>query len=799
MKTLKRILLGLLIFLILFLLAGSLFVRNISRRALPDYNKDIKLNGISGEVKVYRDKYAVPHIYADNEKDLYRAVGYLMAQDRLWQMDLLRRITAGRLSEIFGKDYVNADQLFRSLHFSEKSRMVIKKCDPLIIDCLEAFADGVNQYIKDHQGKLPPEFTILGYKPEPWDPVHTANMIGFMAWDLSMAWEIETVIYKISQVVDDGHVKELIPDMELQQFYVHPAMKQAAYELVTNMDDAAEIIRELGLQVFKGSNNWVVSGNKSSTGKPLFANDMHLGLNVPGIWCQMHQIIPGKLNVTGVVLPGQPFIICGHNDKIAWGMTNVMLDDMDFYLETLNPEDTGLYHLNGNWVPLKLEEEMILTKEGDTVKRINRYTHRGPVISGFKKIKDKVISMKWIGMEFSNEIEAVYKFNRAGNWTEFRDAAKGFIAISQNIAYADTAGNIGMQTVAGIPIRQGSKVLFAPGDTSQFDWTGIVPFEELPSSFNPESGIVASANNRTIGDDYPYYISCWFDLPNRYQRITEVLSSKNMLGIEDFKTLQSDQNSKFAEGIIPVFLKALEPCIGEMNDIQKASLEYLKEWKFDMPVTSVASAVFECTCLELTRVIFMDELGGELYKSLIEQDLLPVYFIDGLRKKEGSVWCDNVATPDIKETLADNIESAFFAANDSLSVRLGNNVREWEWGKLHKLTLVHPLGRVRILDRIFNLNRGPYPVGGSFHTVSPYSFPWLNAFNSDEGSSHRHIYTVGDWNSSLTVIPTGNSGIPASKNYCDQTEMYLNYLYHPDPFSRDEVEKYAASRMSFRP
>jgi len=797
MKTIKRILLSLLLIIILAVVIGILLVRNISRKSLPDYNRDIIMDGITASVEVYRDKYAIPHIYAENEIDLYRAVGYLMAQDRLWQMDLLRRVTLGRLSEIFGKDFVNTDQMFRSLRFTEKSELVLENCDLSIAECLKAYSRGVNQFIAEN--KLPPEFFILGYKPEPWEPVHTANLIGYMSWDLSMAWIIETTLYKISRVVDMDHLKELIPDMDMQQFYVHPGIADIGEdEFVSVFDNIKNTVHKLGLQVFQGSNNWAVAGYKSSTGKPVFANDMHLSLNIPGIWYQMHQVIPGKLNITGIVLPGQPFIICGHNDKIAWGMTNVMLDDMDFYIETLDPQDTGIYKFNGNWIPMKIKEEIIFTKEGDSVRRINRFTHRGPVISGFRKIRDKVISMRWIGMEYSNELEAVYKFNRAGNWDEFRDAARSFISISQNIAYADTEGNIGMQTTAGIPIRPGNKVLFAPGDTSQYDWTGLVPFEELPFTYNPESGFVASANNRTVGENYPYYISYWFDLPNRYQRIAEELSSKDILDPEDFKVIQANQNSRLAEGFVPVILKALEPYAGDMNDVQRSALKYLLEWNFDMAPESVASAVFEYTFQELSRAVFMDELGETLYGNLIEQDLLPTYLLDRLRLKDTSLWCDDVSTTGIKENFRDNIKSAFMAATDSLERKLGKDADTWEWGKLHVLSLKHPMGGFKILDRIFHLNRGPFPVGGSFHTVSPYSFQWSDVFTSDFGSSHRHIYSTDNWDSSLTVIPTGNSGIPASKNYCDQTALYLDYLYHPDPFSREEVEKYAVTKMNIR-
>jgi len=800
MKTLRTVLLGLLILIIIAAVAGGVFIRYTSRKALPDYNRDIVLSGLNKNVIVTRDSFAIPHILAETEYDAYRATGYLMAQDRLWQMDLLRRLTMGRLSEIFGKDLVTADQLFRSLRFTQKSRAVIDSCSTEILASLQAFADGINQYISENGSKLPPEFTILGYKPEPWEPLHTANLIGYMSWGLTMAWQTEVTLFKVAEVAGEEHAKELIPDMELQKLFVYNVgLIPPKAEFISELEHIDQLIGDLGLQVFQASNNWVVSGKKSRTGKPVFANDMHQDLNAPGIWYQVHQEVPGKLNVTGVALPGQPFVICGHNENIAWGMTNVQVDDMDFYVETISKEDSTLYKLDGNWLPMETVMEVIYTKEGDTVTRFNRFTHRGPVISSFKGISDKVVSMRWTGNGYSNELESVYKFNRASNWAEFRAAASTFIAISQNIAYADTEGNIGMQTAAGVPVRKGNPLMFAPGDTSLYDWTGLVPFKELPFSFNPECGFVASANNNIIGEDYPYYISCWFDLPNRYEAIAEVLSGKDKLGVEDFIAIQSDQNSRYAAKLTPVFIKNLETCVAELNETGKSALDKLRDWDYSMPANSIESAIFEQTYLELTRVIFEDELEPAVYNKLIEEDLMPTYLIDGLRLKGESLWCDNVNTPDKKESFKDNILEAFNSAILVLTEKMGEDIMSWEWGKIHSLTLMHPLGKVSVLDRAFDLNRGPFPVGGSYHTVSPYSYPFETPFLANHGSSHRHIFTVGDWDNSLTIIPTGQSGIPASPFYCDQTHLYLNYQYHSDPFSKGSVEKNKMFGMKFLP
>jgi len=488
MKILKRILTILLVVIVLAAAAGMIFINSVKTRALPDYNANVDLENLSAPVTVFRDSLGIPHIYANNEEDLYRTVGYVMATDRMWQMDLMRRITLGRLSEVLDPGLVEADLLFRALDFSKKSRQVIAQTDPEMLRCVEAFTDGVNQYIEQNQKKLSFEFTMLGYKPDPWEVLHSFNLIGYMAWDLSSGWNTDMALYKIQQVVSDTLFRELLPDMKLQDIPVFPEFMSSdnTLEVQSAISDAIGIIEELGLQVFEASNNWAVSGKKSETGMPIMANDMHLGLMAPGIWYQMHQVIEGELNVTGVALPGAPYIIAGHNQDIGWGMTNVTVDDLDFYLETINPADSNQYLLDGEWQDMRIVKEEISVKgEEEPVIRINRYTHRGPVVSGFKNVRDKVMSASWQGNEFSNELRTVHLLNRAANWEDFRNAVKSFNSVSQNIVYADRFGNIGLQTAAGVPIRHSGGILVYPGDTSLYDWQGAVPFEELPYSYNP--------------------------------------------------------------------------------------------------------------------------------------------------------------------------------------------------------------------------------------------------------------------------------------------------------------------------
>ncbi|MFH0758689.1 MAG: penicillin acylase family protein [Bacteroidota bacterium] len=788
MKILKRILTIVLGIVVLALAGGMIFLNNVKTRAVPDYNKDVDLENLTEKVTVFRDSLGIPHIYAQNELDLYRTVGYVMAQDRLWQMDLLRRITTGRLSEVLDPGLVDADQLFRALQFSRKSELVISQTDPEILACVEAFSDGVNQYMENNSKKLPFEFTMLGYKPEPWEPVHTFNLIGYMAWDLSSGWGPEMALYKMQQVLDSALFNELLPDMKDHPTTVFPDFMTSdkTLELQSNLDEAIGVVEKLGLEIFRGSNNWAVSGTRSKTGKPLMANDMHLGLMAPGIWIQMHQVVEGSLNVSGVVLPGAPYVIAGHNEDIGWGMTNVTVDDLDFYLETVNPNDSNQYKLDDRWVDMKVVEEIIHVKGMDEpVTRVNKYTHRGPIVSKFKDVKDQVISARWQGSEFSNELRTVHLLNRAAGWDDFRDAVKTFNSVSQNIVYADRFGNIGLQTSAGVPIRKGKGIMVYPGDTSLYDWHGIVPFEELPYSFNPECGYVSSANNRTVGDDYPYYIGTWYSLPNRIERIREMLDSQKEHGIEDFQRMLRDQTSVFARKMTPVYLEALE---GRTDGIYQSAQQVLEQWDYNLEATSSAALIYEIMWIELQEAMFRDELGEERYGLLLSNPVIPRNLINRIRLTGESGWCDDVSTPETTETFSDNIRTAFHQAVDTISAQFGNDPGTWQWGDLHKVSLIHPMGGVNIVDKLFRVNRGPYPVGGSFHTVCPYSYPAGKSFIANHGASERHIFNTADWDKSLTIIPTGISGVPASPHYLDQTESYVNNRFHRDYFSSDAVK-----------
>lgn len=796
MKTMKKVLIGIVLVLAVVLIAATLFVRNISRKALPDYNLSMMIEGLRDEVQVFRDEQAVPHIYANNEYDLYFTTGYVMAQDRLWQMDFLRRVTMGRLAEIFGEDMIGADQFLRALRMPEKSEMVIADSDPEILAALSAFADGVNRFIEMNQKKLPPEFTILGYKPEPWQPIYSVNLIGYMAWDLSGAYNMEVILYKLQQVLDEEKFNQLLPNMDYHPTLVYPQLVNEPVEALFSLLENNNKLRELGVEIFSGSNNWAVSGQKSQSGHAMLANDMHLGFGSPGIWYQMHQVIEGKLNVTGLVLPGQPLVVAGHNERIAWGLTNVGVDDADFFLETL--DENGRYLFNDEWLDLEIRNEKINVKGGETVERELRFTHRGPIISGFKKVTDQAISMQWTGNLLSNEVRTFYLVNRARNWDDFRDALSTMTSASQNLIYADVEGNIGLQTAAGLPIRNdGNGIFIYPGHTDQYDWVGMVPFEELPFSYNPPEGHLSSANNRTVGDDYPYHISYQFNVPYRIDRIREMLTEKEKLGVDDFKSMLADFKSKLVESCLPDLriIISLEP---NLNITEKKALELLERWDMFVTAESGAAPVFEVFYINFLKNVLEDEMGEDLYREYIADAYTVRYAFEYFWNNRQSSWINNVQT-DANETFEDIVILSFRESVEWLEEKLGKDPTKWQWGDIHQVTIAHPMGSVKILDRIFGLNKGPFHVGGSFHTVAPYSYKYTNLFEVNWGASHRHIYQPNNWSDNYVIIPTGTSGIPSSKYYLDQTESYLNNEYFTMPWLRQEVEARAKYRAVYGP
>jgi len=749
MKILKITLVTIAVLLAVVLLAGVIAVPALRKSGLPELNGEKSLSALTAEVKVIRDERGVSHIYASNEHDLYFMTGYITAQERLWQMDMVRHATQGRLSELFKRDMFETDIFLRALGMQEKSRMVLEKEDPEILATLQAYADGVNAWITGCGKKLPPEFRVLGYEPEPWTMVDITNIIGFIGWDLASSnLSNEISNYKLGMKLGAEKAAELIADWNLVDEVVFPDFRlddkltDKALKAVSSM----EKLEELGIVTLSGSNNWAVSGSRSETGKPILSNDMHLGFNVPGFWLQVHQVIPGKLNVTGVLFPGEPFIIAGHNDRIAWGMTNLGVDDIDLFVETV--DSTGNNYLyNGEWLPFRDVEHTLKMTDDSSQTRVLRYTHHGPVISGMQNIDDVVLSMCWSGYDYSDEIKAVYLLNRAGNWDEFRTALSHFKSISQNFAYADVDGNIGLNTGGGVPVRKGTGLLPRRGDTDEYEWKGYVPFELLPSSFNPEEGFISSANQRTVDSSYPFFISGEFSMPYRIMRIREMAGEKQVLGIEDFKRMITDNHSAYAKMLTPVILKGAE-ALSDPGETERKAIEELRVWNYAMDASLVAPTLFEFIRMEMAYQLLGDELD-ELYGAALGRQ--HDFYLYRLMKEGPDGWVDNVNTPE-EESLETIIARSISAALDTLTARYGekylteclNSTRiptVWEAATIP----LSPMHSGTISGHITAHPKGIFSIRLTGMSRSLSYLPAPQAYRAARSTSHRqkHISTTG--------------------------------------------------------
>ncbi len=775
--------LGILIFIIFT--GGYFYLDYLKKSPLPRYNEHLSIPGLTDKVDVFRDKNGVPHIYAQNEKDLYIVTGYLQAQDRMWQMDLLRRVTQGRLSEIFGKDLVEIDVLLRKLRIPDNSRRIWNELPDSLKKTVEWYAQGVNFYLANQGDKLPVEFKILGYRPEEWKPEHSLNLVGYMAWNLELGYKMEVMLNVLKNKLPPDKWQDLFPDIKSQKTFIfndipYLSEKDIDTALVATLDRMNSLLPE----IFYGSNNWVIAGTKTASGKALFSNDMHLHIDIPVIWTRMHQTVPGKLNVTGVVLPGEPFIVAGHNQRIAWGMTNVMLDGADFYVETLKPGDSSQYRFNGEWRKMEIRHEKIKVKgQEKPIERTLYFTHRGPLFTSVNGEKTPPLSMRWIGHEKTYEIKALYLLNRAGNWQEFRNAVKGFKSVSQNIAYADTDGNIGLQNTGRIPKRTAPGYLFLPGDTDKYDWKGFVPFDSLPYEFNPKRGFVSSANNRTVDPaKFPYYISEWFDLPYRINRIREMLNSKNDFTVEDIRKMLDDHFSLQAKEFTPLIMEAING--QKLNDAEKQGFQLLKQWDYRYEINSQGAALFEATLIRLVHNLVEDELGSTLTNKYLQGLLFSKYLLDNAFRRGKTPWADNVNTKEHQETFKEIILKSFKEAVEWLEKDYGSV--DITWGRVHHYTPQHPLGKVKLLDKLFHLNRN-LPAPGNANTVNPFTYEGNHPFNSRFGASEKHIFDTGNWDNSRSILPSGVSGHPESPYYANQMKAYVNGQIFPDYFSRKSV------------
>jgi penicillin amidase len=771
------------------------------RRSFPTVEGTVSLTGLTGAVDVHRDAYGMVHITASSTSDAYRALGYVHAQDRLWQMEIIRRVGMGRLAEAVGRDAVPVDRLLRTVGLWQVAGRVESNLDAEVRGDLQAYADGVNAYLVASKGRRPLEFDMLGIEPEPWNIRHSLLVSRLMAWELDYSRWMDVTLSVLVERFGLERARELFPSWPEDAPTVIPeeVRRDRAFGLRSFLDAEQTARRFLGWSSLgHGSNSWIVAGSRTRSGKPILANDPHLLLMTPARFHESHIITPG-LEVSGLSIPGVPYTIIGRNRAIAWGLTNAMMDDHDFYVERVNDlVHPTRYEVDGVWRPLSVREDTIIVRDSDPIILTVYATHRGPIVNRIEPaaaFTSQLLSMRWSGHEPANDAKAFSLLNRAASWAEVRSAMEHFTAPAQNIVYADTAGNIGVHTCGRLPLRPAAlSWLPAPGWLSSSDWDGFIPTSALPSSYNPKQGFLVAANNKIAGPSYPHHLSYLWEPPWRAERLNEALAGDSLITVEDTERLQNDVLSPLARRVAPLIVAVVPE--SSASAAERTALTYLRTWDHRLVDTSPATSVFEATYRQLIVETLEDELGPELLAVYDTVAGMPLTTIERLLQRPASPWFDDIRTPHV-ESRDDIIRLAFRNAVHELEGRLGSDVRTWRWDRLHTVTFGHLFGADPTLAMIFN--NGPYPVRGSHSSVSVGYYAITQPYRMTVGPSTRQVYDLADVNNTRSVLPPGQSGQVFHEHFDDQIALWLSGASRIVPFDQTRVERTVTQRLRLEP
>lgn len=784
----------------------------------------IALAGLAGEVKVFFDNYGIPHIEAESERDIARVIGYLQASYRLWQMDLTRRMATGRLAEIFGEDLLPVDTFQRVIGLNRFAKRAAAEMDPETVATIQAYADGVNAWLEEDR-KLPFEFRVLGYRMEPWCVEDTIAIARYMGWELSANYAMELLRYAL--IAERGEElgwalfpkhrdpgPYIVPPSEVKYsrgasrgipqgpFKRYAGLNSALVgELLARARTTHSAVSALAL-VPAASNNWAVSGSRSESGKPLLANDPHLDLNLPSVWWEAH-IKAGDFEVAGVMFPGTPQIVLGHNRHIAWAATTSLTDVQDLYIERVNPNDPKQYLYNGIYEKFRLYTEEIFYRAGENtmVKRIEvRESRHGPIINSIADFLPEdapPLALRWTGWEVSDELKGFSIFTHARSWNEFKEAFRYYKVPVQNWVYADVEGNIGYIAGGLTPVRlhhEGS--LPVPGDDPRYEWAGFVPTEKLPQLLNPKRGFVATANNKVVPPEYPHPYSDTYLPPYRAWRINELLEEKKKFSLDDMERIQLDTFSKQGERIAPYFVRACQERGYPEYSLKGQACELLGEWKFDTGVDSTAALIFFEAYRHSFALTFEDEMSPEIFEAFREN--FEAYNTFDNLIEEGSIFFDNRET-EVKETRDDMLAAGLEKAVETLGERFGEQIDEWRWGRVHTVLFNHPFGQASgIMRRLLSL--GPYPLAGSRETINNGYYSYFDdPFSVKVGPSLRCLVDMSDVEGARMVITTGQSEKRLSPYYQDQVSLWVGGKYRPMVMGWDKIRGLSERHLTFLP
>ncbi|BAB75623.1 all3924 [Nostoc sp. PCC 7120 = FACHB-418] len=815
------------------LLLGFLFYT--VRRSFPVENGAIALSSIKSEVTIKRDQWGIPHIYASNSHDLFMAQGYIHAQDRFWQMDFWRHIGSGRLAEMFGASQVETDKYLRTMGWGRVAQQEIQQMDAVMKADLQAYADGVNAYIQEHQGSaLSLEYAVLqllnpGYKPEPWQILHSLTWGKVMAYDLGRNFQSEIERTILLKTLTPAQVEELFPPYPANLPVILPDLqaqalpeKQLITTVIKEVGEIAPVLESIKKPMVAleklightgvgiGSNNWVISGERTATGKPILANDPHLAVQMPSIWYEValhciKQTDDCPYNVSGFSFPGMLGVIVGHSDRIAWGVTNTQGDVMDLYIEKINPNNPNQYEVNGKWVDMQVLPETIKVAGKESIVQTVRYTRHGPILSdvspNLKQFNQKstvnlpqnyAVALRWTALEPSNLASAITQINRAQNWQDFRTAANKFDIAAQNLVYADIEGNIGYQMPGKFPIRnKGNGRYPVPGWTDEYEWQGYIDFEKLPQSFNPSSGYIVTANN-LVANQYPYVITTDWVYGYRAKRIVDMIAQQDkQISLPDVQQIQGDNFNLNAQNIVPILQQI------SFNDSRLQTAQKLfQNWNLQLVTQSSAAALFEVFWKHLLADTFHEQLpkeyfpdGGDRWYAVIENII----------QQPNSNWWDNRQTSQV-ENRDQIFRQAFTKAVDELERLQGKNPQSWNWGKLHTITFRNAtLGKSGVAPIEALFNRGAFTTSGNGETVNANRWRANQSFEVTDIPSLRIIVDLANLDDSVAIHAPGQSGHAFHQHYDDMIESWRKLEYHPMLWQQQTVTANTSAKLQLMP
>jgi penicillin amidase len=793
-------------------------------RSLPKVRGTEDVVGLSAPVEIVRDRDAVPHIYAAARADALFGLGYVHAQDRLWQMEFQRRIGSGRLSEVLGDAAVPQDRFLRTVGFG---RAAVSAWQHLPADSralIDAYVAGINAFISTHHGsRLPPEFTLLRFEPEPWTGADVLAWVKMMAWDLSANYSLELLRHDLAVKVGRERMRELMPPAASDALSIlgpnliddadrpanAPPTQGASAAIGSSLLAAASssmlaALLAPGAADGIGSNNWVVDGTMTASGRPMLANDPHLAAKVPSLWYLAHLHF-GDEDLIGATLPGTPAVAIGRNSHIAWGETNVAADVEDLYVEHLDPSGRSA-EFQGRQEPLRVIQETIRVKAAEPVTVDVRISRHGPLVSDAINALNAAsedtrarsplepLAFRWTALDDEDStIEAFLKLNVAHDWSAFTAALRAFVVPSQNFVYADVDGHIGYYLPGRIPIRtSGDGTVPSDGWTGAAEWRGFIPFDELPHAYDPPQHFIVTANNRPVPGGYPYFISAEYPEPYRAARITELLHGRRGLVSDDFRRIQADTRSLSAATLLPLLLQRVRP----QTDSERAAIALLRNWDFDARGNSAANAVFQSWFLQLAPAIAGDELGADALKPYQKRFSNVTRFIATILAQSNNPWCDDVRTGAVEGCDA-TVTTALRDGLARMSGLQGSNISQWRWDAVHVAAFPHQ-GLDSVPGLHWLLSRS-MPNGGDFSTVNVGAVNTDSAFTETDVPGYRQIVDLSPTNDSRFLDAVGQSGHFLSRYYDDALPDWHDVRHRSMRTDRRLIEKDAIGTLTLKP